>query len=140
MATLEVEVRIAVRWADMDAYRHVNNAVYLNYLEEARDRLMDELFGAEAYDFVIAHVGIDFRDEVTQDDGEVLVRSRVEGYGTSSVRTREVVLKSDGTVAAEGECVLVPRDRERRRSRRLTDAERDRLDGLGHDHISGGSP
>ena len=64
-----VEVRIRVRWADMDAYGHVNNAVYLNYLEEARDRLADALFGADAYDFVVAHVGIDFRDEVTQDDG-----------------------------------------------------------------------
>ena len=32
------QVTIRVRWADMDAYRHVNNAVYLTYLEEARDR------------------------------------------------------------------------------------------------------
>ena len=119
-----VEVRIRVRWADMDAYAHVNNAVYLNYLEEARDRLMDELFGGEAYDFVIAHVGIDFRDEVTQDDGEVVVTSEVTGYGTSSVRTREVVRKPDGTVAAEGECVLVPRDATTRGSRPLTEAER----------------
>jgi acyl-CoA thioester hydrolase len=123
-----VEVRIRVRWADMDAYSHVNNAVYLNYLEEARDQLMTELFGDEAYDFVIAHVGIDFRDEVTQDDGEVVVSSEVTGYGTSSVRTRELVRKTDGTLAAEGECVLVPRDAETRGSRRLTDDERARLD------------
>jgi acyl-CoA thioester hydrolase len=112
----------------MDAYRHVNNGVYLNYLEEARDRLMEELFGAEAYDFVIAHVGIDFRDEVTQDDGEVVVRSRLDGYGRSSVRTSEVVLKPDGTLAAEGQCVLVPRDGTTNRSRPLTGAERERLD------------
>jgi acyl-CoA thioester hydrolase len=123
-----VEVKIPVRWADMDAYRHVNNGVYLNYLEEARDRLMDDVFGADAYDFVIAHVGIDFRDEVTQDDGEVVVRSRLDGYGRSSVRTSEVVLKPDGTVAAEGQCVLVPRDGTTSRSRPLTDAERERLD------------
>jgi acyl-CoA thioester hydrolase len=123
-----VEVRIRVRWADMDAYAHVNNAVYLNYLEEARDQLMTELFGDEAYDFVIAHVGIDFRDEVTQDDGEVVVSSEVTGYGTSSVRTRELVRKTDGTLAAEGECVLVPRAAQARGSRRLTDAERTRLD------------
>ncbi len=35
------QVNIRVRWADMDAYRHVNNAIYLNYLEEARDRVME---------------------------------------------------------------------------------------------------
>ena len=119
-----VEVRIRVRWADMDAYGHVNNAVYLNYLEEARDQLSVELFGQAAYDIVVAHVGIDFRDELTQDDGEIVVSSEVTGYGRSSVRTREVVRKTDGTVAAEGECVLVARDHETKRSRPLTDDER----------------
>ena len=33
------EIRIKIRWRDMDAYGHVNNAVYLTYLEECRDRL-----------------------------------------------------------------------------------------------------
>ena len=123
-----VEVRIRVRWADMDAYGHVNNAVYLNYLEEARDQLSVEIFGDAAYDIVIAHVGIDFRDEVTQDDGEVIVSSELTGYGRSSVRTREVVTKRDGAVAAEGECVLVARDLETKRSRPLTVEERAMLD------------
>ena len=27
-----------IRWRDVDTYGHVNNAVYLNYLEECRDR------------------------------------------------------------------------------------------------------
>lgn len=36
MAT-SVTVGITVRWADMDAYEHVNNAVYATYFEEARD-------------------------------------------------------------------------------------------------------
>ena len=54
------EVQIAIRWSDMDAYGHVNNGVYLNYLEEARDRLAAELFGEQAsWDFVLAHVGIE---------------------------------------------------------------------------------
>jgi len=123
-----VEVRIRVRWADMDAYGHVNNAVYLNYLEEARDQLTVSVFGDTAYDVVIAHVGIDFADEVTQDDGEVLVSSELVGYGRSSVRTREVVRKLDGTVAATGECVLVARDPSTKRSRPLTASERTSLD------------
>jgi acyl-CoA thioester hydrolase len=28
--------RIAIRWGDMDAYRHVNNTVYFRYMEQAR--------------------------------------------------------------------------------------------------------
>ena len=31
------EKRIEVRWRDVDNYGHVNNAVYLTYLEEVRD-------------------------------------------------------------------------------------------------------
>lgn len=107
----------------MDAYQHVNNAVYLNYLEEARDTVMVSLFGPEALDFVLAHVDIDFRNEVTQDDGDVTVLSRVVGYGTSSVRSREIVRKPDGSLAAEGGAVVVPRDSTTGRSRPLTDEE-----------------
>ena len=106
------QVTIRVRWADMDAYQHVNNAVYLNYFEEARDNIMVELFGPEALDFVLAHVDIDFRNEVTQDDGEISVLSRVVGFGRSSVRSREIVRKADGSLAAEGGAVVVPRDPE----------------------------
>ena len=27
---------VPVRWGDMDAFNHVNNAVYMRYLEESR--------------------------------------------------------------------------------------------------------
>jgi acyl-CoA thioesterase FadM len=31
------EKRVEIRWSDVDAYMHVNNAVYATYLEECRD-------------------------------------------------------------------------------------------------------
>jgi len=111
----------------MDAYQHVNNAIYLNYLEEARDQVMVGLFGEESYDFVLVHIDIDFRSEVTLDDEKVIVSSRVADFGSSSVRTREVVTKADGTLAAEAGAVSVPRDRNTGRSRRLDEHERDLL-------------
>ncbi len=112
----------------MDAYQHVNNAVYLNYFEEARDTVMVAMFGSEALDFVLAHVDIDFRNELTQDDGTIQVLSRVTGYGRSSVRSREIVRRSDGTLAAEGGAVVVPRDPTTGQSRPLTDDEIARID------------
>jgi acyl-CoA thioester hydrolase len=119
------EVRIKIRWRDMDNYGHVNNAVYLNYLEECRDRMVEELFGTgEAWDFVLAHVGIDYRSQLTQADGEITVRCDVAGFGTSSVRTRESITTDQGTVAAEAEAVIVPRAPDSTRSRPLTDQER----------------
>jgi acyl-CoA thioester hydrolase len=124
------EVRLRIRWRDIDSYGHVNNAVYLNYLEECRDRLVEDLFGThEAWDFVLAHVGIDFRKELTQADGEVIVRCEVVGFGRSSISTRERIEKSDGTVAAEAESVIVPRSPNEPSSRALTDEERTVLQG-----------
>jgi len=119
------EVRLRIRWRDIDSYGHVNNAVYLNYLEECRDRMVENLFGShEAWDFVLAHVGIDFRSEIRQADGEVVVRCEVAGFGRSSIRTRERIEKADGTLAAEAESVIVPRSPHEPSSRALTDEER----------------
>ncbi len=42
---LMLEKRIEIRWRDVDAYGHVNNAVYLNYLEEARDAWVQAVLG-----------------------------------------------------------------------------------------------
>jgi acyl-CoA thioester hydrolase len=120
------ERRIPIRWRDLDAYGHVNNAVYLNYLEEARDVWVEETLGraGDTWDFVLARVAIDFRQELTQDDREVVVRCRLGSVGRSSVRTVEEIVKLDGTVSAVAESVIVPRDPATGRSRPLSDEER----------------
>ena len=121
------EKRIEIRWRDLDAFRHVNNAVYLTYLEEVRDEWLDAVLGrsGSVWDFILARVAIDFRRELRQEDDAVLVRLRLERVGTSSVRTREEIVKLDGTLAAEAEAVLVTRNVEEGGSRPLTQAERE---------------
>jgi acyl-CoA thioester hydrolase len=125
------EVRLPLRWRDMDAYGHVNNAVYLNFLEEARDGWVEEVLGPVAEDvwhFVLARVAIDFRSELKQADGEIIVRCGLESIGRSSFRTHEEICTLDGTLAAEAEAVIVPRDPDAGTSRRLTDEERAALE------------
>jgi acyl-CoA thioester hydrolase len=124
VTAVATEVKIPIRWRDVDAYGHVNNAVFLNYLEEARDRLVGSLFDKQAWDFVIARVAIDYRSELNQSDREVMVECRVTGFGTSSVRTAERVLAADGRLSAESGSVIVARDPETGRSRPLTDVEK----------------
>jgi acyl-CoA thioester hydrolase len=121
-----LEIGIPIRWRDMDAYGHVNNATYLTYLEECRDAWVHRVLGevSNAWDFVLARIAIDYRSELRQEDGEVTVRCRLAGVGRSSIRTREEIVKSDGTVSAEAESVIVPRDPELDRSRPLSDEER----------------
>lgn len=124
------EKRIEIRWRDLDALGHVNNGVYLTFLEEARDEWLDRTLGREgqSWGYVLARVEIDFRRELTQADDEVLARISLLRIGTSSLRTREEILTLDGTVAASGEAVLVARDRERGGSRPLSPAERELLE------------
>jgi acyl-CoA thioester hydrolase len=123
---MEHEKQIEIRWVDLDVYGHVNHAVYLTYLEEARDEWLGRALGdaEKVWDYVIAHVSVDYRRELDLDDDAVLARCRLARIGTSSVRTREGVFTLDGQLSAEAEAVLVARDRESGRSRPLTDEER----------------
>lgn len=120
------EKRIEIRWRDLDALGHVNNAVYATYLEEARDAWFVRALGpgGSFLDYVLARVAIDFRRELRQEDDAVVVRTRLVRIGTSSLSFQEQIAAAEGWVAADAEAVIVARDRETGRSRPLTDAER----------------
>ena len=124
------EKQIEIRWRDQDAYGHVNNAVYLTYLEEVRDEWLEHALGdaGDAWGYVTARVAIDFRRELTQDDDAIVARLWLARIGTSSVTTREEIITVSGELAAEAEAVLVARDTETGRSRPLTDVERAALE------------
>jgi acyl-CoA thioester hydrolase len=123
------EKRVEIRWRDVDAFGHVNNAVYATYLEECRDEWLERGLGDDqaAWDFVVARLAIDFRRELRLEDDEVLVRCGLARLGTASVTTTETIL-ARGEVAAEAEAVLVARNPERDGSRPLTEAERASLE------------
>jgi acyl-CoA thioester hydrolase len=117
---------VEIRWSDVDAYLHVNNAVYATYLEECRDEWVGRTLEGvtDTWDFVLARVAIDFRRELRLEDEEVVVSCNLASIGNSSVTLREQIRTRDGELSAESEAVLVARDRERGRSRLLTEAER----------------
>jgi acyl-CoA thioester hydrolase len=121
------EKRIEVRWRDVDALRHVNNAVYATYLEECRDDWVDRVLAGtgDSWDFVLARVAIDFRRELRLEDEEVVVSCALARVGNSSITLSEEIRTRDGELSAEAEAVLVARDRELGRSRSLTAVERE---------------
>jgi len=120
------EKRIEIRWRDVDAFRHVNNAVYATYLEECRDEWAERALGddGDLWGFVLARVAIDYRRELTQEDDTVVVSCRLVRIGNSSVTLREEIRTETGELSAESEAVLVARDETTGRSRPLTVAER----------------
>ena len=126
------EKRVEIRWSDVDAYMHVNNAVYATYLEECRDEWVDRALGelGDAWDFVLARVAIDFRRELRLEDEEIVVSCTLQRIGNSSVTLSEEIRTREGELSAEAEAVLVARDRELGRSRPLTEAEREAFEGV----------
>ena len=119
------EHSVGVRWRDVDALGHVNHAVFLTYLEEARDAFFDQVLGDVMY--VMVRIELDFRAEIRLADRRVTVRLEVERLGTTSLTTRETLLTPSGEVAAEAKVVTVRWDAESRKPVPFTDAERARL-------------
>jgi len=95
---------VPVRWRDTDAQGHVNHAVFLTYLEEARDAFYAQVVGADP-SYVVARVELDLRAEVRHPDRQVRVRIQAERMGTASLTTSETILTPPGEVAAEARVV-----------------------------------
>ncbi|WP_133885671.1 thioesterase family protein [Streptomyces sp. BK208] len=119
--------RCPLRWADMDAYGHVNNVVFLRYLEEAR---IDFLFRPEK-DFkqgsVVARHEIDYKRQLVHRHHPVDVELWVtEIRAASFTLTYEV--KDGDVVYVRASTVIVPFDFEAQRPRRITAEEREFLE------------
>ncbi len=56
------KTKIEVRWSDLDELAHVNNAVFLTYLEEARIAYLEKACGWDwrKDGIIVAHISIDY--------------------------------------------------------------------------------
>jgi acyl-CoA thioester hydrolase len=125
---MQHEFAIATRWPDFDALGHLNQAVYHVYLDEARDDALRKTVGDfTAWPNVVVHTSIDYRREIALGVREIIVRTQITEVGRSSARFKQTVSTPDGEIAAEAEAVLVAWDPEARRSREITQTERERL-------------
>lgn len=122
------EIRLPLRFRDVDAFGHVYHAEYLTLLDEARTRWFREAVALdEPGAYVVARIEIDYVSSLVLDDAEVVATFAVERVGTSSVTLAETLSAPDGRVAARVRSVTVRHDLAAGRSRPLTDAEKDRL-------------
>ncbi|MFG3657447.1 acyl-CoA thioesterase [Streptomyces sp. NPDC047706] len=120
--------RCPLRWADMDAYGHVNNVVFLRYLEEAR---IDFLFRPDKefkQGSVVARHEIDYKRQLVHRHAPVDVELWVtEIRAASFTLTYEV--KDGEQIYVRASTVIVPFDFEAQRPRRITGEEREFLEG-----------
>jgi acyl-CoA thioester hydrolase len=111
----------------MDAYGHVNNVVFLRYLEEAR---IDFLFRPEK-DFkqgsVVARHEIDYKRQLVHRHAPVDIELWVTEIRAASF-TIAYEVKDGDDVYVRASTVIVPFDFEAQRPRRITAEEREFLE------------
>ena len=100
-----------LRWRDMDAFNHVNNASYLGYVEEARVRWFKSLsadWASESAAPVMAAVAMNYRLPITWPETirVELLAGRVGGKSLT-VEHRIVSASRDGLLYCDGHTVLV---------------------------------
>lgn len=121
-----------VRWDDIDAFGHVNNAKYLTYIQEARFQwsFYEQKANGQSsslVEMVVARNEIDYLVPIY--DGGLFydVNLWVESIGNSSFVLGYEVVGADGTVHAKVKSVQVAVSMETKKSRPITDVEKEFL-------------
>jgi acyl-CoA thioester hydrolase len=123
---------VELRYGDVDAMNHVNNAVYVTFLETARLRLWQTHFAfsgsARDIPLIVARVAVDYRSPVSLEE-PVEVGVGVKEVGRTSF-TLAYRVEASGRVAAEAETVQVLYDYGRGRPVPITGEVRRTLEAL----------
>jgi acyl-CoA thioester hydrolase len=117
-----------LRWSDMDAFGHVNNVVFLRYLEEAR---IDFTFtnageaGEKAFSegSVVARHEVDYLRPLVYRPEPIIIETWLTKLGNASF-TVAYEIKDEETVYVRASTIVVPYDLAAARPRRLTPGER----------------
>ncbi len=131
---------VSVRWGDMDAYGHVNNAVFFTYFECGRIAYFERIGIKDRSESTplapaLASATIDFRQQL-HFPAELEIGTRVTKIGRSSFGLEHVILRS-GTedVVADGTSVMVYVDYRAGKSTPIPDSLRELIRGIEGDAL-----
>ena len=128
VSPLLFRTELAVRWRDLDAFNHVNNAMYLRYLEEARLRWLLTLEGPwmdTNVAPVVASALVNFRRPIAWPE-DVVVELYVDRIGSSSFYLGHRILSAKDTsvLYCDGHVVMVWFDSRTQKSAPLPESVR----------------
>jgi len=129
---MTMQTTIKVRGYHLDVYQHVNNARYLEFLEEARWQWLEE---AEAFHwlqeqklaFVVVNININYRRPAVLGDVLTIVSEITQLNGRSGVIAQRVLLAGQETVVADAALTFVCIDLRTQKAVTLEGALRERL-------------
>jgi acyl-CoA thioester hydrolase len=128
-----VRIDIPVAWGDMDALGHVNNVVYIRWLESGRVAYLARLGQAaflegSAIGPILASIQCRFKAPVVFPD-TVVVATRASEIGADRITfSHRIFSRTLGRVVAEGEGVMVSYDYTQGRRAPLPAAVRSRIE------------
>lgn len=102
-------VFIPIRWVDMDSYQHVNNALFFDYMTEARAQLLQELKTTDlSLHFVVVDTACNFKKPYIYPD-TIIVEQYLEKIGHASFLLRYLFKseKHSEILFAEGHAKMV---------------------------------
>ena len=113
MSAQPFRMPIPLRWSDLDAFNHVNNARYLTFLEQARIEWFETIGEPWVTDEsapVVASAALNFKRPIEY-PADVFVELFTERLGNSSVTVGHRIVGADGTLHCDGNVVVVWVDR-----------------------------
>jgi acyl-CoA thioester hydrolase len=121
-----------VRWDDIDAFGHVNNAKYLTYIQEARFQWAYYQYASKGeaatlIEMVVARNEIDYLVPIYEGGRFYDINLWVESIGTSSCVLGYEIVGADGVVHAKMKSVQVIISMETKKSRPISEKEREFL-------------
>jgi acyl-CoA thioester hydrolase len=123
---------VTLRYSDMDANAHLNNAVYSTLFEAGRVAYLDQILADLTPDgagYVIVRISIDFLAEARY-PGVAIISTRMARVGGSSM-TYDQEVSISGKVVAKAESICAMFDLKRRKAMRCPEPMRERLRSLG---------
>ncbi|RLC61545.1 MAG: acyl-CoA thioesterase [Chloroflexota bacterium] len=121
---------LEVRWRDLDALGHVNNAVYFTYLEQARFQYLRELGLIPSDPFgigmILAEARCQFKSPLELGE-RVTIHTRVSELRNSSFIFEYRIEGEDGRVAATARSVQVCYDYQNQHSIPIPDKWREAI-------------
>lgn len=130
-----MQTHIKVRGYHLDVYQHVNNARYLEFLEEARWDGLDQEEGfqwmtANRIAFVVVNININYRRPAVL--GDLLkVSSQVQQLnGKSGILSQVITLEPEGQVVVDAQITFVCIDLKTQKALPLEGELRERLEAM----------
>ena len=106
---------VQVRFRDIDAFGHVNNAVVSSYVEQARVTYLRDVLGLDPVGpedrmpLILAMIKLDYRSPIFLDD-RLDIGSRVDWVGRTSLHMSHHLQQQEGRELATAASVLVTYD------------------------------